>query len=148
LAVESFAPWNLLVSYVKILTISNEASSEFPALRPFEPFGQFEDANKHLTNEYSLTRGAPFYVRPITGLVDLLLHVLSDAGPIGFLFAAVQLALGAGLMLVLGARSEHGFYYYAVGLPLGSVALASVAAIPLWLVAFLGVLAFNALAGI
>jgi hypothetical protein len=98
LEVETFAPWNMLVSYFQILTLpSNEATAEFPALRPFEPIPQAEHVSKDFSNSYSLTRGAAFYLRPITAVIDLVLHIFSDAGPIGFIFAVLQLAIGAGV---------------------------------------------------
>jgi len=154
LAIGSFAPWNMLISYVEIITIPSDAANEFPALRPFEPFPEAAHVGKELANNYSLTRGSAFYLRPITAVIDLLLHILSDAGLIGCIVAIVQLAIGAGLAVILYRRSVSntpadapGFYFYTIFLPLGAVALASVAAIPVWLLAYLGLAAFHVVVG-
>lgn len=146
LAVETFAPWNMLASYYKILTIPSDAATEFPALQPFEPNPDAARVAAEARNQYSLTRHSAYYLRPITAMIDLVLHILSDAGPVGFVFALAELAIGAGLMLLWRRRtrapgpSDGTFYFYTIWLPLGAIALASVAAIPLWLVAYLGLM--------
>ena len=148
LAVEAFAPWNLIVSYVRILTIHDDPSKQFPALRPFEPSPEAAAAGEQLTNDFSLTRHSTLFLRPITALIDLLLHLLSDSGAVGFIYAVIQLTLGFYLMLLFFRGKERGFYFYSIGVPLGTVVLASIAAIPLWVIALFGVFVWNSVASI
>jgi hypothetical protein len=141
-AVESFAPWNLATGYFKFLTISDDPSSEFPALRAFEPAPTLGNANP-ATGIPTLSRGANYFLRPLTALVDVLLHLFFGLGVIGFLVSVGQVALGAGLMLILSKGTAKGLYFYAIVLPVGAVLLGSAAAIPIWLIALLGLLFFN-----
>jgi hypothetical protein len=77
----------------------------------------------------------------------LLLHALFDQGVIGFLVAATQVALGVLLTRLAIKTSKlkfNTFYAYLLGLPLAVFALGSLAAIPLWIVALVGLMALKA----
>jgi hypothetical protein len=141
LAVATFAPWNLVASYTQILFIPDDTTAEFPSLQPFDPLHQHASTAK-TTDSYSLTRGANYFLRPITAVIDLLLHMLADFGLVGFIVTVAQLSIGAGLMYLLNRGSSHGLYFYSIGFPLGTVLLASVASAPIWLVAYVCALLF------
>ena len=138
--IESFAPWNLLSAYYRIVTV--HSGETFPALIAASAHSDAVSAGTSAST-FCLSCGAALYLRPITAIIDLFVHLLADAGFIGFLFAAAQLALGLFLTLWLTRKDKNGFYFYTLGLPLGAMVAGSVAAIPLWLVALASVAAFK-----
>jgi hypothetical protein len=89
-------------------------------------------------------------LRPITAFFDLLLHSLTDQGVIGFLVAATQIAIGVLLTRIAvrrGILKLDGLYIYVVVIPLAVLGLGSLAALPLWLLAFMGVALLKGLPG-
>jgi len=146
--VSALAPWNLVTAYLQIVFIPDSASGGSPSLRSFDPFGKYCSAADNSVSDYYLTRGTNYFLRFVTALIDLLFHLFSDTGAIGFLFALAHLSLGALWTLYLGRKEAHGLYFYSIGLPLGTIVLGSVSAIPLWLIALICLTLFNAAVGI
>jgi hypothetical protein len=144
-AVEALAPWNIVIGYGKILFIPDDVPSEFQALRAIQMAPTSPAADTKTT--FYLTRGASLPLRPIAALIDLLIHLLADTGVVGFLYTTGMIVLGASLFLWFQKNAKKGFYFYTILLPIGAVALASVAAVPFWLIALVGVFAFNAALG-
>jgi hypothetical protein len=142
-AVESFVPWDLVTDYFRILTVSDD-TTEFPALRPFEPFPDAANLAAAHAEMSLLTRGTSFFLRPITALIDVARQRLFGLGFIGFFVSLAQIAMGAGLTMLMMKGKPKGLYFYTIVLPLGTVLLGSAASIPLWLIALVGLLFLNA----
>jgi hypothetical protein len=114
------------------------SSADNPCKAPERPQG---------IRAFYLSAHVPFPLRFITAFFDLLLHALVDQGLIGFLVALTQVVLGALLtrLAVTSSRLKlNTFFSYALGVPLAVLALGSLAAIPLWLVALIGLMALKA----
>ena len=171
--VAQFAPWNIAQRYVSIVFTqgnsyaealanqqeqqtllfrgfacklagsaasrgSNSAGADNPCNAPVHPQG---------IHAFYLSAHVPLPLRFITALFDILLHALVDQGLIGFLVALTQILLG-GFLTVLAIKTSrlklNSFYAYVLGFPLAVLALGSLAAIPLWLVALVGLMALKA----
>ena len=145
-AVETFLPWNIAFAYYDILTMPSDDDAQFPSLRPFETDLQTSPIDKRPTSNFSLTRDTPWVFRPLPALLDLIVHAFGDSGPLGLLFTLAQIAIAVGLVLYLGRTQSHGFYYYAIVVPLLVIGAAVVVAIPLWIIAYLAKLAGNTVA--
>lgn len=141
-AVESFVPWDLITDYFRILTVSDD-TSEFPALRPFEPFPSAAPVATTQSEMPLITRGSNLFLRPITALIDVARQRLFGLGVIGFLVSIAQIAMGAGLTMLVMKGKLKGLYFYTIALPIGTVLLGSAASIPIWLIALVGLLFLN-----
>ncbi|MEP6483695.1 MAG: hypothetical protein ABJB01_04545 [Rudaea sp.] len=117
---------------------SNSAGADNPCTAPAHPQG---------IHAFYLSAHVPLPFRFITALFDILLHALVDQGLVGFLVALTQIVLGA-FMTAWAIKSSwlklNSFYAYVLGFPLAVLALGSLAAIPLWLVALVGLMALKA----
>jgi hypothetical protein len=128
-ATSSFAPWNLAARYLQIVLTQCDVGAAT------------------ICEESPLSRGTGLGFKLFTGVADVVLHAFTTGGVVGFAFALAQVVIGLVATLALFRRGEgeppHGFYFYAVGLPLGAMLVGSVAAIPVWVVAWLSVTALN-----
>lgn len=147
-AVTTFLPINILVAYYDIITMPTSDAATFPSLRPYDPIPDFEQGNTGHTTSFSLTRDAKWGIRPLTAIIDLVVHAFADSGLIGGLFTLAQLVLGLGVVLYLGRNKEHGFYYYVMGVPLLTVVAAAFVTIPLWLIAYIAELTLGSSVGL
>jgi len=172
--VEQFAPWNVAQRYIAIVFTQGDAYAEALARRQEQQTQLFRGFACDLRGAYGpgslspalvdnpctppqhpqglrafyLSAHVPAPFRFITAFFDLLLHALFDQGLIGFLVGATQVTLGAlltRLAIKSGKLKINTFYAYVLGLPLAVLALGSLAAIPLWLVALAGAMALKAL---
>jgi hypothetical protein len=175
-SIAQFAPWNVAERYIDIVfTEGNEAAERMAEQQQKQAlmFRQFacslrsnyavagfasverdnpctSPPHPHGLRAFYLSAHVPILFRPLTAFFDLLLHALIDQGVIGFLVAAAQIMIGALLTRLAIRRSvvEVGsFASYVIGIPLGIMLLGSVAAMPLWLVALIGVTGLKALPG-
>jgi hypothetical protein len=166
-SIAQFAPWNVAERYVSILltdysgnvsefeqnqqnwrrTICDSGSTALSA-------GRFCDAPPTADGikAFYLSAHVPLPLRPLTAIFDLLLHALVDQGLVGFLVAAAQIVMGI-LATWAVIRRWHiklnSFYLAVLGVPAGVLVLGSVAALPLYLLAWAGVFVvkgFSALA--
>jgi hypothetical protein len=169
-SIAQFAPWNIAGRYIEIVFTQGNAAAAHMAQQQQERtlafrgfacslrgnYVGFEDRDNPCTpppqprgvRAFYLSAHVPMLLRPITAIFDLLLHALVDQGGIGFLVAAAQIAIGALLTRLAIRRSfvEVGsLASYVFGVPLGIIALGSLFAVPLWLLAFLGVTALKSL---
>jgi hypothetical protein len=173
LTISQFAPWNIVQRYVAIVFTQGNTYAEALAkkqeqqtllfrgfacdLRGASSFSGSSSASMDNPCQplehpqgiraFYLSAHVPFPLRFITAFFDLLLHALVDQGVIGFLVAATQVALGALLARLAIKTSKlklNTVYSYLLGLPLVIFALGSLAAIPLWLVALVGLMALKA----
>jgi hypothetical protein len=172
-SIAQFAPWNIAERYIDIVFTEGNAAAEHMAEQQQEQalafrgfacslrgnyaiggFGSVEEDNPctppsrpHGLRAFYLSAHVSILLRPITAFFDLLLHALVDQGVIGFLVAAAQIGIGV-LAIRLAIRFSFievgSFASYVVGVPLGIMALGSAFAVPLWLLAFLGVTGLKA----
>ena len=165
--IAQFAPWNVARRYVQIVvTQGNEAAEQLAEQqqRQADLFRGFAcsvggvsggsdnpcatSERPHGIQAFYLSAHVPLVFRPITAFFDLLLHALIDQGFVGFIVGATQLALGVFLTRIAvhrGILKLDSFYSYILILPLTVLAVGSVAALPLWLLAFIGVTVFKGL---
>jgi hypothetical protein len=167
-AIAQFAPWNIAGRYVEIVfTQGNDAAEKLAEQQrrqanlfrsfacsvhfasasgdPCTPLGRPQGIGAFYLSAY-----VPSILRPVTAFFDLLLHALVDQGFIGFIVAAAQIAIGVLLTRIAINRKAFGlnsFYSYILGVPLAVLVLGSVGALPLWLLAFIGVTVFKGLPG-
>jgi hypothetical protein len=168
-AIAQFAPWNIAKRYVQIVsTRGNDAAEDLAEQQQrqanlFRSFGcsvHFASESggnpctplerPHGIRAFYLSAHVPLVFRPITAFFDLLLHALIDQGFIGFLVATIQIAIGVLLTRIVIHRKIlklDAFYSYVLVVPLAVLVLGSFAAVPLWLVAFVGVTIFKGLPG-
>jgi hypothetical protein len=174
-AISQFAPWNVAGRYVEIVStqgddtavkmaeqqqrqteifrstacnIQNNPWIGFKAAGGDDPCTPV--ARPHGIRAFYLSAHVPFVLRLITALFDLLFHALVDQGFIGFVVAAAQIAMGVLLTRVAVRRkivNFNSFYSWVFGMPLTVLALGVVAALPIWLLAFIGVTVFKGLPG-
>jgi hypothetical protein len=171
--IAQFAPWNIAVRYIGIVSTEGNADAERMAQQQHEQALEFRGFACSLRGNYAiggfdsvdrdnpctpppepdglrafyLSAHVPILLRFITAFFDLLLHALVDQGAIGFLVAAAQIVIGA-LLTRLAIRHRLGeldsFASYVFGVPIAIMALGSFGALPLWGVAFLGVTGLKA----
>lgn len=167
-SIAQFAPWNVAERYVQIVFTQGDEAAQRMAEQQQQRAGTFRDFACRVRGNYSagqdnpctplrsphglrafyLSARVPSVLRPITAFFDLLLHALFDQGVIGFLVAAAQIGIG---VLATRFAIRHSFmevgplYTYVLGIPAAILVLGSVAAVPLWLLAFVGVTVFKAL---
>jgi hypothetical protein len=167
--IAQFAPWNVVKRYVQIVATQGDDAAEKMAEQQQRRASQFRsfacsvhfaaqaDDNPctplerpHGIRAFYLSAHVPFIFRLATAIFDMLLHVLIDQGFIGFVVAAAQIAIGILLTSIAIHRKTinlDSFVSYIVGVPLIVLGLGIVAAIPLWLLAFVSITFFKGLPG-
>ncbi|MEO8461104.1 MAG: hypothetical protein ABI451_11295, partial [Dokdonella sp.] len=172
ISVAQFAPWNIAQRYIAIVFTQGDSYAEQLAQKQEQQSLLFRGFACSLRGSYSsgesgdqnypcaptqhpqgirafyLSAHVPLPFRPLTAFFDLLVHAFFDQGIIGFLVAALQVIIGA-----LLTRYAIRFFRIKVdtlvacviGVPFAILALGSVAAIPLWLLALAGMTALKAL---
>jgi hypothetical protein len=168
-AIAQFAPWNFARRYAQIVvTQGNDAAEKLAEQQQRQAnlfrgfacsvhFASQDGGNSctpletpHGIRAFYLSAHVPLILRFATAFFDMLLHALIDQGFIGFAVAASQIAIGILLTSIVIHRKMipfDSFYSYVLGVPLAVIVLGSFAALPLWLLAFIGVTFFKALAG-
>lgn len=172
-AVAQFAPWHFAERYVKIVFVDDGSPNALKRATPVSTKILMNQACRSLTSPtlgttlvdpglcdgplkphgwaaFYLSVHVPSFLRPITAVFDLILHALIDQRVVGFLIALAQFAIG-----VFATRyfvtSRPGFHFspvHLIGLPLCVIALGSLLALPLWVLAWLGLAVFKGLPGI
>ena len=174
ISIAEFAPWNVAQRYVAIVTTQGNSYAEELARQQEQQSLLFRGFACNLRGSYAasglnsvgednpcnppehphglrafyLSAHVPMPLRFITAFFDLLFHALIDQGIIGFLVAAVQITLGALLtrFVISYNKIKMGtFLSYVLGVPLGTLVLGSIAAIPLWFLALAGVMCLKSL---
>lgn len=163
-SIAQFAPWNVAQRYVEIVFVQGDAVAE----RLAEQQQQWQAQSRSIAcslhmqlgrddpcrplpkprglRAFYLSAYVPFFLRPITAFFDVLLHALFDQGIVGFFVVAAQIAIGV-LVVRLAIRRHFlafdAFYSYVLVMPLAVMAFGSIAALPIWLLALIGVTVFK-----
>jgi hypothetical protein len=168
--IAQFAPWNFGKRYLQIVVTQGDDAAERMAEQQQRQASQFRSfaCSVHFASQagddpctpleqprgirgFYLSAHVPGVFRLATAFFDLLLHALIDQGFIGFVVAASQIAIGLLLTSIAIHRkiiNLDSFVSYVVGVPLVVFGLGMAAAIPLWLLTFIGITVFKRIPGV
>ena len=167
--IAQFAPWNFGKRYFQIVVTQGDDAAERMAEQQQRQASQFRSfacsvhfasqagdnpctplEQPHGVRAFYLSAHVPAVFQLATAFFDVLLHVFIDQGFIGFVVASAQMAIGVLLTSIVIHRKSinlDSFVSYVVGVPLIVLGLGIAAAIPLWLLAFIGMTFFKGLPG-